>query len=378
MGQILAGRKFYYNELQLPGCFQAIGQPVLLSVLKELYMGLLNQLKNLTVYLVFLFFIYFFLFGNEEILNLLGLGLQEEWTRVFDVFIGILLEAIPFILIGVFISSIIQVFFKEEQIKKLIPKKPLPAFLAAITIAIITPVCECAIIPVVRKLIQKGVPIHAGVTILIGAPILNFIVFGSTYYAFQDDPFIYFGRIVICLLTAAIVSFIIYIYFSKENILKNQKSDFQSLDIPQNVRGDSKLKGILHHSANEFFIVGKYFMVGALLASVAQVFISETAMLNATQNTIIGTAFMMGLAFVLSLCSEADAFVAASFSSMVPSESLLAFLVFGPIIDLKNTLVMLSSFKLRFVLLFTIAVVIVVMMLSIGSGIYLRGNGLIP
>ncbi|MGD6940594.1 permease [Cytobacillus gottheilii] len=250
--------------------------------------------------------------------------------------------------------------------------------MAAITIAIITPVCECAIIPVVRKLIQKGVPIHAGVTILIGAPILNFIVFGSTYYAFQDDPFIYFGRIVICLLTAAIVSFIIYIHFSKENILKNQKSDFQSLDIPQNVRGDSKLKGILHHSANEFFIVGKYFMVGALLASVAQVFISETAMLNATQNTIIGTAFMMGLAFVLSLCSEADAFVAASFSSMVPSESLLAFLVFGPIIDLKNTLVMLSSFKLKFVLLFTIAVVIVVMMLSIGSGIYLRGNGLIP
>ncbi|WP_019155926.1 permease [Robertmurraya massiliosenegalensis] len=83
------------------------------------------------------------------------------------------------------------------------------------------------------------------------------------------------------------------------------------------------------------------------------------------QNSLNGTTFMMGLAFILSLCSEADAFVAASFEQIVRPESILAFLVFGPIIDLKNTLVMLSSFKLKFVLVFILAVFMIVLMFSL-------------
>ncbi|MBS7712852.1 permease, partial [Vibrio cholerae] len=90
------------------------------------------------------------------------------------------LEALPFLLLGAIASSIINNYISEEYIARIMPKNPIAAIGAALIAAVITPVCECAIIPVVRRLIQKGIPVHIGVVLLMGAPILNFIVFGST------------------------------------------------------------------------------------------------------------------------------------------------------------------------------------------------------
>ncbi len=339
-------------------------------------MSISSSLKDFFLYAMFLFFVYLFFFGNEDMLTSFGVTLSEEWKAVFIVFLSLLLEALPFIILGAIASSVIQLFVGEQTIRRLVPKSPLPAMIVALCIAVITPVCECAIIPVVRRLIQKGVPAHAGTVILVGAPILNVVVFASTYYAFQNQPAIYFGRFILCALTALVTGLIMYMVLSKSEILKIRKEDLISNVHLSNERGTSKWKAIIHHSSHEFFQVGKYFIIGAFLASLAQVYIERSALAQAVSGPVAETTIMMGLAFLLSICSEADAFVAASFKGTFLPSAILGFLVYGPILDLKNFLVMFSYFKMRFILFYTVVVTIIIFILSIIAGQYISKVGL--
>jgi uncharacterized membrane protein YraQ (UPF0718 family) len=328
-------------------------------------MTIRSSIKDLFLYGLFLFIVYLFFFGNDKTFPISGVKLQGEWGTVFVIFLEILLEALPFIVIGSLMASVIQIFITEEMIQRFIPKRPILAMMTALIAAAILPVCECAIIPVVRKLIQKGVPVHAGTVLLIGAPILNFIVFGSTFYAFQRQPEILYGRFILCVITAIIVGTVVYICTENTNVLKLHTKDLtQHKSLKQN-RGGSKLKGVLHHTCQEFFAVGRMFIIGAFLASIAQVYIHQFKLAEAATGPVTSTAIMMAFAFIISLCSEADAFVAASLGHIFVPSAILAFLVYGPILDLKNVLVMLSSFKVRFVLLYFLVVTITVFGLSL-------------
>lgn len=334
-------------------------------------MSIPTRLKDIFIFCLFMALMYLFFFGDIYVANKINFALPEQMKTIFILFLGIFLEALPFLLLGAIASSVINLYISEEAIAKIMPKNPFLAIGVALIAALITPVCECAIIPVVRRLIQKGIPIHIGVVLLMGAPILNFIVFGSTYYAFQNNLSIAYGRFIICVLASIIVSIIIYMLFSKQKVLKTHREDLMaSVPVNEN-KGDSKWKGILHHTCHEFFTIGKYFIIGAVFASVAQVYLQDSYIMQAGKSSIEGTAVMMGLAYVLSLCSEADAFVAASFSKMFTPEAIIGFLVFGPILDFKNTFVMLASFRIKFVLLFILIVTIVVYVLSLLSGIFL-------
>ncbi|WP_031536743.1 MULTISPECIES: permease [unclassified Bacillus (in: firmicutes)] len=334
-------------------------------------MSIPTRLKDIFIFGLFMALMYLFFFGDIYVANKINFEMPDQIKTIFVFFLGIFLEALPFLLLGAIASSIINLYISEETIARIMPKNPFIAIIVALIAALITPVCECAIIPVVRRLIQKGIPVHIGVVLLMGAPILNFIVFGSTYYAFQNNISIAYGRFIICVLASIIVSFIIYMLFSKQKVLKTHREDLMS-SVPVNEnKGDSKWKGILHHTCHEFFTIGKYFIIGAVFASVAQVYLKDSYIMQAGESSIEGTAVMMGLAYVLSLCSEADAFVAASFSRTFTPEAIIGFLVFGPILDFKNTFVMMASFRIKFVLLFILIVTIVVYILSVLSGFFL-------
>lgn len=339
-------------------------------------MSISSSLKDFFLYAMFLFFVYLFFFGNEAMLTSFGVMLSEEWKAVFIVFLSLLLEALPFIVLGAIASSVIQLFVGEQTIQKLVPKSPFPAMIGSLFLAMITPVCECAIIPVVRRLIQKGVPVYAGTVILVGAPILNAVVFASTYYAFQNQPAIYFGRFILCAVAALVTGMIMYMVLSNSEVLKIRREDLLTKDVYlSNERGTSKWKAMIHHTSHEFFQVGKYFIIGAFLASLAQVYIERSALAQAVSGPFAETAIMMGLAFLLSICSEADAFVAASFYETFPPSAILGFLVYGPILDLKNFLVMLSYFNVRFILFYTVVVTIIIFSLSIIAGQYISKVG---
>ncbi|WP_027963003.1 permease [Halalkalibacillus halophilus] len=298
-----------------------------------------------------LLFLIVFVFLFAEFINL-----DERLTissRVLDfntIFLSIFLEAIPFVLLGVFVSSIIQVFVSDETIKKYIPKNPIGALLPAVIAGAIFPICECAIVPIVRRLIQKGMKLHVAMVILVSAPILNPIVFLSTFYAFQTNMVIVWGRMGLAFLIAMLVGLVIYMLF--RNRLNPLRSEFgaitseSSKDLPMK----QKIKDIFYHASDEFFTMGKFLLIGAMFASFIQTFLPRELLVGFGMDPILGPAVMMVLAYFLSLCSEADAFVAASLNQIFSPSAILAFLVYGPMMDLKNTLLMLAYFKTKFVL----------------------------
>lgn len=300
--------------------------------------------------LLFLIFLTMFLF-SETLSIQTRFSIPKEWLNINTIFISIVLEAIPFILIGVFVAALIQMFVSEEWLKRFIPKNPVLALFPAVIMGAIFPICECAIVPIVRRLIKKGMPIHVGMVFLVSAPILNPIVFASTYYAFGNkDISIAFARMGLAFIVSIIIGAVIYMIFKNSWQLKEKKVEsIEVLTDSSHGKKENKLKQTMQHATDEFFDMGKFLIIGAFVAALFQTLLNRNMLEAIGMNEWLSPVVMMSFAFVLSLCSEADAFVASSFYNQFTSVSLIAFLVYGPMIDLKNTIVMLAYFKKRFV-----------------------------
>ncbi|WP_307344220.1 permease [Metabacillus malikii] len=325
---------------------------------------MLKQSKELIGLVLVAIFIYFFTFWDYKEFQTL-VSIPQQWLNLNTIFLSIVIEAIPFILLGVFVSSLIQIFVSEDMVKKYIPKNAFIALLPAALLGAIFPVCECAIVPVVRRLIKKGMPLHIAFVFLACAPILNPVVAASTYFAFQSNMSIVVGRMGLAFVLSMVIGLVIYLFFKNSNQLKvtseellgNQPKESNPLQV-------NKWKATFYHASDEFFDMGKYLIFGAFIASLFQTFLNREVLLSLGSNEYSSPLVMMGFAFVLSLCSEADAFVAASFGSMFAPGALLAFLVYGPMLDLKNTILLFGYFKTKFVLGF-IAIVTVIVYLGV-------------
>ncbi|WP_063607624.1 permease [Bacillus mycoides] len=313
-----------------------------------------KELIGMFLIALFLFLLFFVDFTN---LSDLQKGIPKEWLNVNAIFLSIFFEAVPFILLGVLISSIIQVFVTEEMIQKVLPRSAIIAIIPAAFVGVIFPMCECVIIPVVRRLIQKGLPLHVGIVILVSAPILNPIVFLSTYYAFRTNTTILYARFGLALLVALLIGLVVYYLYRGENVLKDDK-------VISHDEKNKSWRDVTSHGVNEFFDTGKYLLIGAFLASLFQTFLDRNVLEEVASSSVFSPLIMMVFGYVLSLCSEADAFIAASFGHIFSAKALVAFLVFGPMLDLKNTLMLFAYFQKKFVLFFigivTIAVYIIV------------------
>lgn len=295
----------------------------------------------------------------------LSFDLPPSLLNLNTIFLSILIEALPFVLIGVLIAGVIQIFITEQHIQRWIPKNKVLAVIMSCIVGALFPACECGIVPIVRRLIGKGVPIHAAIGFMLTGPLINPIVIASTYMAFGNDAKIAGLRMGLGFFVAIMVAFMVSWIF-KGNQLK------ASLHMPaphSHIKKEAFSKrfwSMLTHSIDEFFDMGKYLVLGAFLAAFVQTYMPAKALLEAGSGTVSATAIMMGLAYVLSLCSEADAFIGASFSSIFPTPAILGFLIFGPMMDLKNTLMMLSVFRARFVLgvlTFIVSIVFITIML---------------
>jgi uncharacterized membrane protein YraQ (UPF0718 family) len=309
-------------------------------------------------------------------------------------FISIILEAFPFILLGVFLSSILQIFVSDQTISRMIPKNPVLGILFACLIGIIFPVCECGMIPVVRRLILKGMPIYVAVVFILTGPILNPIVYFATYTAFRTRPELVYTRMGLAFVVAFIIGLFIY-RFVKNNPLRQNVPDsiaehdhyhdhaqdhdhdhtnehtpepkhFNVIDSNDHSHDHSHSHGnkffaMLGHASDEFFEMGKYLMFGSMVTAIIQTFMARESLVSIGHGPLSSHLFMMGFAYILSLCSTSDAFVASSFVNTFTTGSLLTFLVFGPMLDLKGTLMLLSVFKTRFVLLLMSAIVVTVL-----------------
>lgn len=331
-----------------------------------------------------------------------------QWQSVKTVFVSLFLEALPFMLLGVLVSAVLQLFVSEAALARLIPRNPLLGVLCACMLGILLPVCECGMIPVVRRLLKKGMPVYIGITYILAAPIVNPVTYLATYSAFRVAPEMALYRTAIGFAAAAAVGLLLY----AGNIGRPLRRDAaQEREQGHAARAHSHEHGHGHehghehvhvhshdhkhhhdhaqkaskqpasqrflsfcsHAADEFFDMGKFLMIGAFLTALIQTFVSRSQLVDLSGGAFGSHLFMMAFAYVISLCSTSDAFVAASFTGTFSASALLAFLVYGPMIDFKNTLMLLSVFKSRFVLRLVLTVTVVVLTLSLLAGWRLGG-----
>lgn len=296
---------------------------------------------------------------------------MNQLDNFSTIFLSIILEGFPFIILGAIVSSIIQVWVSEETITKLIPKNKFLGLLSAALVGIIFPVCECAIIPIGRRLIKKGVPLNMAVTFMLAVPIVNPIVLISTYYAFWGYSIMVFLRAGFGILAAIVIGYIIGELYKgyplKQSIhIHSYKGvcSHHNCSCGHNNKG-SNLKQIIGHVSEELYDVGRLFIIGAGISSAMQTFIPRQYIASIGSGSLSSILVMMLLAFILSICSETDAFIARSFASQFTSSSILGFLIFGPMIDIKNTMMLAGSFKIKLIiqlifLIFTICFIMAV------------------
>lgn len=269
------------------------------------------------------------------------------------IFISIILEAMPFVLLGALISAFIQVFISEDTIARFLPRNKFLGIVAASLSGFVFPVCECAVIPIARRLIRKGVPVSMAVAFMLAVPIVNPIVLLSTYYAFHGMTYMVIFRGVGGFLIAVAIGTIMEITAGSKSYLKASYLDYENVCAcgynHTYKRQNSKFMEILHHTNTELYDIGKLLILGACISAAFQTLVAREQILKLGQNPVYSIAAMMAFAFLISLCSEADAFIANTFVGQFTVGSIAAFLLLGPMIDIKNTLMLSSSFKKGFI-----------------------------
>jgi len=285
--------------------------------------------------------------------------MSSSLLQMNTIFISILIEALPFILLGVIISGIIQIFVTDEMMAKAIPKNKFGAIVLASVIGALFPACECGIVPITRRLMAKGVPLYAAIPFMLTGPIINPVVLFATFVAFGNDWKIMIERGVVAFLVSLIVGLILAFQFKTPQVKNEIHVHAASKKMSEKI-GDA-----LKHTIDEFFSVGKFVIIGGLIAAAMQTYVKTSTLMALGHGVVSSNVVMMGLSYILSLCSSADAFIASSFRSTFNDSAVIAFLVFGPMFDIKNTLMKLSQFKTKFVFSLFIYVFILVLVLSL-------------
>ncbi len=311
---------------------------------------------------------------------------MEHFNSTFTLFLSLMIEAIPFLLIGVFFSGVLTFFVSERQLLRWMPKNPLLGSLFGSCIGFLFPVCECGNIAVARRLMTQGAPASVAIGFLIAAPTINPIVFWATWTAFRDQPEIVFLRIGLSLAIATLMGFLFSLQSDLSPFLqpslvtnlearhKRERSADHSLlssgtfflgksttplptDDAQAMKASMmeminqpiglRVKLLVEGMAQELRELSAVLIVGSLVAAVIQGFVPREVVLGLGQDPVTSIVAMMTLAALVSICSTVDSFFALSFASTFTTGSLVSFLVFGPMIDLKAIGLLLTMFKPR-------------------------------
>ncbi|QIL46239.1 permease [Vagococcus coleopterorum] len=286
--------------------------------------------------------------------------LPNSILQMSTIFISIIIEAIPFVLFGCLVTGFLQSFLNAEKVSRIIPKNKVLAIISGMTLGFFFPSCECGIVPVVKELVRKGVPSYTAIAFMVTAPIINPVVLFSTYIAFNNLAYPVFLRVIGSLIVGLVVGlWLAYKY--KDDILLVEVDGCDTCGVTKTpTRFAEKVYHALTHSVDEFFDTGRYLVIGALLASAMQIFLQTSWLYPLAKNPITAVLAMLLLAFVLSLCSEADAFIGATMVSLFGLGPVIAFLVLGSMVDIKNLLMMKRHFKTEFIWKLIVIIVVIV------------------
>lgn len=303
--------------------------------------------------------------------GLLALLLGQSWLiSIFDqpavqtgatIFVAIIVQALPFLVLGVLLSAAIAAFVPPSVWQKALPKNQVLAVPVAGAAGFVLPGCECASVPVAGSLMARGVAPAAALAFLLSAPAINPIVLVSTFVAFPGNPQMMVARLIASLATSIIMGWL-WLRFGKAEWIRIPRRD--------HLVGDSNWHTFRLTAAHDFLHAGGFLVIGGLTAAVINVVIPQEWLANVAAKPLLAIVGLALLAVLLSICSEADAFVAASLTQFSLTAR-LAFLVVGPMIDLKLISMQSGIFGRRFAVRFAPTTFAVAVLLSILVGWWL-------
>ncbi len=317
------------------------------------------------------------------------------------IFTSILYEALPFIILGSLIAGFLEELVPQQMVARVIPRNRGLAIGLSGVLGLVFPMCECGIIPVMRRLLRKGLPLSCCVAYMLAGPIINVVVMGSTYVAFSLHDVAVMGgsgglpwmlglRVGLGYLVAVGTALIVerqYRKYGAANLLAplalppslaglpkgkeldlaraNEENGDEDQAVPKRASLGQRLGNISATALHDFVDITVFLILGALLAAFVRQMLTQEdiAQLSGTF-PLLAILAMMGMAVVLCLCSEADAFVAASFITMQPAAK-LAFLVLGPMLDFKLYMMYTRVFRPRLIWTIIPAVVVQVLLYTL-------------
>ena len=336
------------NKKIIHPSLKSVKRPVPVKVVYSQYQK--NNNRQIILFLLASFFS-ILLFSYTPWLSQKGFPI----IKAFSIFMGIFLQALPFLLLGILLSSAIQIFLPDGFIEKFFSKNLMLSILFGILGGLFLPVCDCVSIPVFRSLIKKGIPMPAAICFMTCSPIINPVVLLSTYYAFGNSITAVFYRTGTGILCSLLIS-LTFLIKQPHSFFKENTNPLCFCNCGCNLENttlfslEEKIFAFFQHAKNEFYNVAKYLLIGILISSIFQM--TNMNILKSWGNENIYKAVFAAilLSFLLSLCSSSDAVIAKSLSVTFCSGALLGFLVFGPMMDIKNILMLHGYFKKAFII----------------------------
>ncbi len=301
--------------------------------------------------------------------NLFPSAVSGRFNTFVTIFMGIFVEAVPFLVAGSIVSGLIEVYVGREAIDRFIPQNPIAAAFVGALLGFAFPVCECGVVPVTRRLYQKGLPMSVGIAFLLAAPVVNPVVILSTYTAFGWGP-VLIGRLLFSILIAFLVGLIFTIAQPQEVLLEANMEGSGSSSHLHVVGRNGRFWQAFIIGGDDFLDMARYLIVGSLLAALMQTIVPQSTLLALGSGSVLSVMIMMVLAYILSVCSTVDAFLALSFVNTFTTGSILSFLVFGPMVDIKSTLMFLGVFRRRTV----VYLILLPFLLTLVIGVFINLN----
>jgi uncharacterized protein len=283
-------------------------------------------------------------------------ALAARLNELVVVFISIVLQSLPFVLVGVFASAAAQQYLTGQRVARWLPRQPLAAIALGSLAGLAIPVCDCGAIPLARRLTTKGVPLYAAVAFLVAAPVVNPVVLVATAVAFAGNAGVVALRLGMTLSVAlALGGLTLALLPGARGALPTFGGQPDPDKIEAAAAPGLGIGQLAARAAAEYVEVMFFLVLGALLTAATQTFVPRAPLQALGGAPVASVAALMPVATVLSICSEADAFVARAFATTFSLGGVLAFMTIGQIVDLRNGLLLLRTFGARVVGLIAVA-----------------------
>jgi uncharacterized protein len=276
-------------------------------------------------------------------------ALPGRLNELAVIFVSIVIQSLPFVLIGVFASGFVHQHLSEQTVMRWLPRKRLPVVLLSSVFGFVAPVCDCGVIPLARRLSAKGVPFYGAITFILAAPVVNPVVLLSTAFAFQGNWRIVALRLAMTLTVAIAVGLAASALFPGAPRLVPAAVPIRggSVDEDAVTAAPTGLRGLVGLATVEFFDVIFFIILGALFTAATQTFVPRRDLTAIGAHPAMSVLTLMPVATLLSICSEADAFVARAFAATFSAGAVLAFMTIGQIVDLRNGFLLFRTLGTR-------------------------------